>query len=163
MDVYRWMALLSCNALHQHSSSPWYHDAMHVHLSSAHLQVVYPVSTTSSSSMETSWTGGCEPLRSSSCCWWHSYCGRVRCTYSEVSTIIIIDHYHHHLRYHHHHLSSSSPSSLRPPPHPPPPVGNHETTQMNSVYGFQKEVLHKYGKETLHMFRLLFMTLPVGE
>jgi len=34
---------------------------------------------------------------------------------------------------------------------------------MNSVYGFQKEVLHKFGPETLHMFRLLFKALPVGE
>jgi len=34
---------------------------------------------------------------------------------------------------------------------------------MNRIYGFQKEVLAKFGSDTLNKFRLLFNALPVGE
>jgi hypothetical protein len=40
--------------------------------------------------------------------------------------------------------------------------GNHETTSMNSNYGFQKEVLSKYDHEVLDKFRELFQSLPLA-
>jgi hypothetical protein len=40
--------------------------------------------------------------------------------------------------------------------------GNHETTAMTQHFGFQKEVMKKYGKQTLQNFRELFKYLPLA-
>jgi len=40
--------------------------------------------------------------------------------------------------------------------------GNHETTDMNSVYGFEKQILGKYDQEVLDMFRKVFQALPLA-
>ena len=40
--------------------------------------------------------------------------------------------------------------------------GNHETTDMNAVYGFEKQILGKYDSEVLNLFRKVFQSLPVA-
>lgn len=40
--------------------------------------------------------------------------------------------------------------------------GNHETITMNSIYGFQGEVLHKYDKRCFDLFTEAFNLLPLG-
>ena len=39
--------------------------------------------------------------------------------------------------------------------------GNHETTDMNAAYGFEKQILDKYDWEVLRAFRAVFSALPV--
>jgi len=40
--------------------------------------------------------------------------------------------------------------------------GNHETTSMNRVYGFEAQVLAKYDSEVLEQFRKVFSSLPLA-
>ena len=40
--------------------------------------------------------------------------------------------------------------------------GNHETSDMNAIYGFEKQVLGAYDKEVLRATRDCFQTLPIG-
>ena len=39
--------------------------------------------------------------------------------------------------------------------------GNHETKQLNKLYGFYGEVQHKYDGKTYELFNELFQTLPL--
>ena len=40
--------------------------------------------------------------------------------------------------------------------------GNHETTQMNKMYGFEGEVVAKYGREMMALFTDIFQWLPLA-
>ena len=40
--------------------------------------------------------------------------------------------------------------------------GNHETKEMNSMYGFSGEICDKYGKEMMYLFDEIFCYLPLG-
>jgi len=40
--------------------------------------------------------------------------------------------------------------------------GNHETANMNKVYGFEGEVRHKYDDQTMELFADVFRSLPLG-
>lgn len=40
--------------------------------------------------------------------------------------------------------------------------GNHETTNMNKMYGFEGEVLHKYDDKVYEMFTAVFQALPLA-
>ena len=40
--------------------------------------------------------------------------------------------------------------------------GNHETKNMNKIYGFEGEVLHKYDKYVMDMFTRVFNNLPLA-
>ena len=39
--------------------------------------------------------------------------------------------------------------------------GNHETAQLNKLYGFQGEVVHKYDGKVYDLFSDLFQHLPL--
>lgn len=39
--------------------------------------------------------------------------------------------------------------------------GNHETSDMNKMYGFEDEVKHKYGEKAHRMFQKMFVSLPL--
>jgi serine/threonine-protein phosphatase 5 len=39
--------------------------------------------------------------------------------------------------------------------------GNHETKNMNKMYGFEGEVVHKYDAKTMEFFSDLFCCLPL--
>jgi serine/threonine-protein phosphatase 5 len=40
--------------------------------------------------------------------------------------------------------------------------GNHETKNMNSIYGFQGEILHKYDETVMKLFTEVFNNLPLA-
>ncbi|KAF6003776.1 Serine/threonine-protein phosphatase 5 [Cyanidiococcus yangmingshanensis] len=40
--------------------------------------------------------------------------------------------------------------------------GNHESRNMNKIYGFEGEVRHKYSEHVFELFEELFQTLPLG-
>jgi serine/threonine-protein phosphatase 5 len=40
--------------------------------------------------------------------------------------------------------------------------GNHETINMNKMYGFEGEVVHKYDVDTFNLFTKIFQALPLA-
>ena len=40
--------------------------------------------------------------------------------------------------------------------------GNHETTNMNKIYGFEGEVKHKYNETCMKVFTEVFNLLPLA-
>ena len=59
----------------------------------------------------------------------------------------------------------SLPLPLSPSPSPPPPPpspGNHESDNLNKLYGFEGEVKSKYNLQMMELFSEVFNWLPLA-